>query len=125
MYRIDKIGENVLYLKVLGALNPPVAERLVKEFEEKTKVLENFSVIVDGLDMLLMELKSFEIILNLLKRNNEKLVKSAYVIGPNPALTAETKIMLERAESPKRKLVASLDEAKEWLGISAISIQRD
>jgi hypothetical protein len=125
MYRIEKIGENILYVKVLGALSPEGAETFVKDFEEKTKDLEEFSVIADGMDMILLQIKTFEILLELLKRNNEKLIKAAYVVINNPALDVETRIMLERAESPNRKVVDNLDDAKKWLGISEIVIKRD
>ena len=82
-------------------------------------------MIVDGLDFILLNLKSFEIILEFLKRNNERLVKSAYVIAQNPVLDKEAQILLDRADSPKRKIVDNLDDAKKWIGISEIIIEKD
>jgi hypothetical protein len=125
MFRIEKLGENEFYIKALGTMPPSVAERFISQFNEKTKNLSSFSVIVDGLDFILLNLKSFEIILDFLKKNNERLIRSAYVVGDNPVLDKEAQILLERAESPKRKVVTSLDEAKEWIGIEDIMIKRD
>ncbi len=104
---------------------PSVAERFISEFNEKTKNLSNFSVIVDGLDFILLNLKSFEIILDFLKKNNDRLVRSAYIVADNPVLDKEAQILFERAESLKRKIVVSLEEAKEWIGIEDIIIKRD
>ena len=125
MFRIEKIGENYFYIKLLGTLPPSVAIRLIKEFNEKTKKLKEFSVIVDGLDFILLDLESFEIILDFLKKNNEKLTRSAYVISKNPPLDKEAQVLLDRADSPKRKIVDNLDDAKEWIGISEIIIEKD
>ena len=125
MFRIEKIGENEFYIKALGTMPPSVAERFISEFNEKTKNLSNFSVIVDGLDFILLNLKSFEIILDFLKKNNDRLVRSAYIVADNPVLDKEAQILLERAESSKRKIVTSLEEAKEWIGIEDIIIKRD
>ena len=125
MYKIEKIGDFHFYLKVLGTFPPSVAERFIEDFKEKTNQLEKFSVIVDGLDFILLNLKSFEIILESLKRNNERLIRSAYIIAKNPVLNKEAQILFERAESPKRKIVKNLEEAKEWLGISAVIVERD
>ena len=125
MFRIENIGNNCLLIKALGTFPKSVAKRFISEFEEKTKNLENFSVIVDGTDFILLRLESVEMILDLLKKNNEKLIKSAFIISKNPPLNKEAQILLERADSPKRKIVATLDEAKKWLGISDIIIQKD
>ncbi|MFX1304906.1 MAG: hypothetical protein ACFE9X_16245 [Promethearchaeota archaeon] len=125
MYKLEKIGETHFYLKVLGTFPPSVAERFITEFNEKTKELEEFSVIVDGLDFILLNLKSFDIILDFLKKNNERLVRSAYIVADNPVLNKEAEILLLRADSPKRKLVANFDEAKEWIGIGKILIEKD
>ena len=125
MFRIEKIGENKFYIKALGTMPPSVAERFLSEFNDKTKDLSSFSVIVDGLDFILLNLKSFGIILDFLKKNNDRLVRSAYIVGDNPVLDKEAQILLERAESPKRKVVTNLDEAKQWIGIEDIIIKRD
>ncbi|MFX0022064.1 MAG: hypothetical protein ACFE9S_07035 [Candidatus Hermodarchaeota archaeon] len=125
MYRLEKIGEHHFYLKVIGTFPPSVANRFITEFEEKVKDLKSFSVIVDGLDFILIKLKSFEIVLDFLKRNNQRLVRSAYIIGKNPVLNKEAQILLDKADSPKRKIVESYDDAKEWIGISEIIIEKD
>ena len=125
MFKIEKIGEYHFYIKVLGTFPPSVAERFIEDFNEKTNQLEKFSVIVDGLDFILLNLKSFEIVLDFLKKNNERLVKSAYIVADNPVLNTEAQILLDRADSPKRKLVNNLDEAKEWIGIEKIVIKKD
>jgi len=123
MHKIENIGRNSLYIKATGTLPQSEAEVFVKDFEEKTKDLEKFSVIVDLLDAAFLDLAGFNTLLALLKKDNERLIKSAFVIAQNPPLDAEFKIMLERAASPDRKIVHTLDEAKEWLDISDIIIQ--
>ncbi|MFX0072922.1 MAG: hypothetical protein ACFFAO_17735 [Candidatus Hermodarchaeota archaeon] len=125
MYKIENIGKNYFYIKVLGTFPPSVAKNFIKDFEERTKKFEIYSVIIDGLDFILLNLKSFEIILDFLKKNNDRLVRSAYIIADNPVLDKEAQILLERAESPKRKITVSLEEAKEWIGIEDIIIERD
>ena len=125
MFRIEKIGEHHFYVKVLGTFPPSVAERFITEFSETTKNFKNLSVIVDGLDLIILNLKSFELILEFLKSNNERLVKSAYIIAGNPVLDREAQILLDRAASPKRKIVDNLDDAKQWLGLSEIVIEKD
>jgi len=125
MFRIEKIGEFHFYLKVLGTFPPSVAERFITEFNESTKGLNNFSFIVDGLDLIMLNLKSFEIILDFLKKNNNRLVRSAYIVAGNPVLDKEAQILLDRADSPKRKIVNNLEEARKWIGLSKIIIQRD
>ena len=123
MFRIEKIGESHFYVKVLGTFPPSVAERFITEFNESTKTLKSFSVIVDGLNFILLNLKSFQIILDFLKKNNERLVRSAYIVAGNPVLDKEAQILLDRADSPKRKKVGTLEEAKKWIGLSKIIIQ--
>ncbi len=125
MYKIEKIGKYHLYTKIIGTFPPSVAKKFIDEFEEKTKNLKMFSVIVDGLDFILLNLKSFEIVLEFLKKNNDRLVKSAYIIARNPVLDKEAQILLDRADSPKRKIVENLDDAKKWIGISEIKIEKD
>lgn len=124
MFRIEKIGESHFYIKALGTFPPSVAERFIDEFEEKVKNLKEFSVIIDGVDFIMLNLKSFEIILNFLKRNNEILVRSAYVISKNPLLDKEIQILLQRADSPKRKIVDNLNDAKDWIGVEKINIKK-
>jgi hypothetical protein len=125
MFRIEKVGEHHFYVKVLGTFPPSVAERFITEFNEATKNFEKLSVIVDGVDLIILNLKSFELILKFLKSNNKRLVKSAYIIAGNPVLDKEAQILLDRAASPKRKIVDNLDDAKKWLGLSEIIIEKD
>ena len=94
MFRIENISENCLYIKAIGTFPPPVAENFVEKFEEKTKEMKKFGIIVDLLDASLLNFKSFNIILELLKKDNEKLEKSAFVIAKNPPLDAEFQILL-------------------------------
>ena len=68
MYKIAKIGENVFYLKAVGMFPPSIAKEFVKEFRVKTKKLPKFSVNVDRFDLIMLNLKSFKIILKLLKK---------------------------------------------------------
>jgi len=125
LYRIEKIGDNHFYIKVLGLFPPSVAKRCIKELRKKLEKLKEFSVIVDGLDFIFLNLDSFKIILDYLKENNERLNKSSWIISKNPPLDKEIEFLLERAESPKRKIVQTLDEAKDWIGVSDITIIRD
>ena len=125
MYRIEKIGEYQFYIKVLGTFPPSVAKRFIKEFNKITKKSKLFSVIVDGMDFILLNLESFGIILDFLKKNNDRLHKSAWIISRNPPLDTEIQILLDRAKSPKRKIVQNLDDAKEWIGVSEIIIESD
>lgn len=74
---------------------------------------------------ILLHVNSIEIILNLLQRDNDKLYRSEFIISRNPPLNEEFKYLLEKAESPKRKVVTTLDEAREWIGVSKIIIRRD
>jgi len=124
MYKIEKIGENIFYIKALGTFPKSVAEQFIKDFKEKIKNLEYFSAIIDGLDFILLAMKSFDTILKLLKELNTKLVKSAYV-SKSPVLVKEFEILLERADSPNRTIVDNLDDAKKWLGIKDIVIKKD
>ncbi|MHA2184465.1 MAG: hypothetical protein ACXADU_15710 [Promethearchaeota archaeon] len=123
MFRIEKIGENEFYIKALGTFPPSVAKRFIKEFSEITEKINKFSVIIDGLDFIFLNLESFEIILDTLIKNNNKLVKSAWVISKNPPLDTEIQFLIKKAESPKRKIVQNLDQAKNWVGINKIIIE--
>jgi hypothetical protein len=125
MYKIEKIGKNVFYIKALGTMPPSVAKKLVEDFKEKIENLENISSIVDGLDLIILNLKSFKIILDFLKELNPKLIKAAYVIGKSPVLNKEAEILLERAKSPNRKIVKTLEEAKQWIGIEKIIFKKE
>lgn len=124
MFRIEKIGDNHFLIKVLGTFPPSVAEKFLKEFGQKIEKLNQIFVIIDGADFILLNLESFEIILNFLKDANEKLERSAWIVSKNPLLDKEIQILLNRAESPKRKIVKTLEEAKKWVGIETIIIEK-
>ncbi|NVM45407.1 MAG: hypothetical protein HWN79_10860 [Candidatus Lokiarchaeota archaeon] len=124
MYQIEKINDTCFYIKATGTFPPPLAERFIKEFGELTKDNPNkLSMIVDVTDAILLSINSVDIILDLLKRNNEKLFRSAFIIEKNPPLTEEFKYLLEHAKSPKRKIVSNFEEAKEWIGIEKIEFK--
>ena len=125
MYQIEMLEENKFYIKANGTFPPPVSERFVKEFEELTKSIQSgLCVIIDITDGIFLTLDSIQIILDLLKRNNEKLHRSAFVISKNPPLSKEMNFLLEKASSPKRKIVSTLEDAKEWIGIEKIIFKR-
>ena len=120
MYQIEKINDTCFYIKATGTFPPPVAERFITEFEELTKnIHDKLSIIVDVTDAILLSVNSVEIILELLKKN-KKLFRSAFIIAKNPPLSEEFKYILDRAKSPKRKIVSNLEEAKEWIGIEKV-----
>ena len=125
MYQIEKINDTCFFIKTTGTFPPPVAKRFIKEFEDLTKEIDvNLSIIIDITEAILLSIDSIEIILELLKRNNEKLFRSAFIIAKNPPLSEEFKYLLDRAQSPKRKIVSNLVEAKEWIGIEKIVVKK-
>jgi len=125
MYQIEKLQENKFYIKAIGTFPPPVSEKFVKEFEERTKDIKSeLCVIVDITDAIFLKLDSIQIILDLLKRNNDKLHRSAFIIAKNPPLSEEMKYLIEKASSPKRKIVSNLEEAKQWIGIEEVIIRK-
>jgi len=125
MYQIEKINDACFLIKATGTFPPPVAERFIKEFKELTKdVSENLSIIVDITDAILLSIDSIDIILELLKSDNERLFRSAFIIEKNPALTEEFRYLLDHAKSPKRKIVSNLEEAKEWIGIDKVVVKK-
>jgi hypothetical protein len=125
MYRIEKIGEDKYFIKALGTFPPSVAKSFIKDFNKKTEKSKSLSVIVDGMDFILLNLESFEIILDFLKSNNDRLKRSAWIISRNPPLDKEIQFLLEKAMSPKRKIVENLEEAKDWIGVQEIIIEKD
>jgi hypothetical protein len=126
MYQIEKLNETSFYIKATGTFPPPVAEKFVKEFGELTEdVLDKLSVIVDITDAILLNVNSIEIILELLRKNNERLFRSAFIISKNPPLDEEFQYLINSAKSPKRKIVSSLEEAKEWVGIEKLIFKKD
>jgi len=125
MYQIEKINDTCFLIKATGTFPPPVAERFVKEFKELTKdVNENLSIIVDITDAILLSINSIDIILELLRSDTERLFRSAFIIEKNPALTEEFRYLFDHAQSPKRKIVSSLEEAKEWIGIDKVVVKK-
>ncbi len=125
MYQLEKIGENSFYFKVIGTFPPSIAKRFMEEFDEKIKELNNYSIIIDGLNFIFLNLESLELLMEYLKKNNEKLTKSAYIVEEkNLILGKEIEYLLDRAESPKRKIVHDFDGAKAWIGIKNIIIDK-
>jgi len=125
MFQIEKLNETSFYIKAIGTFPPTVAQNFVKEFEDLTREIKsNLRVIVDITDAIFLKFDSIEIILDLLKRDNEKLYKSAFVISKNPPLDEEFTYILKKAQSPKRKIVSNLDEAKKWIEIEDIIFRK-
>ena len=125
MYQFEKINDTCFYIKATGTFPPPVAEKFIKEFKALTKdINENLSIIVDITDAILLSIDSIDIILELLKKNNERLFRSAFIIEKNPPLNEEIKYLLDHAQSPKRKIVSNIEEAKEWIGIDEIVVKK-
>jgi hypothetical protein len=125
MYQFEKINDTCFYIKATGTFPPPVAEKFIKEFKAVTKdINENLSIIVDITDAILLSIDSIDIILELLKKNNERLFRSAFIIEKNPPLNEEIKYLLDHAQSPKRKIVSNIEEAKEWIGIDEIVVKK-
>lgn len=125
MYQIEKLQDKKFYIKATGTFPPPVSSRFVTEFEELTKEIKSgLCVIVDITDAILLKFDSIQIILDLLKRNNHKLYRSAFIITKNPPLSEEMRYILEKAASTKRKIVSTLEEAKNWIGIDEVIIDK-
>ena len=125
MYQIEKLRENKFYIKAIGTFPPPISEKFVNEFEELTKDIKSgLCVIVDITDAILLKLDSIQIILDLLRRNNDKLHRSAFVITQNPPLSEEMRYLIEKASSPKRKIVSNLVDAKKWIEIEKVIIRK-
>lgn len=126
MFQIEKLNDTSFYIKAIGTFPPSVAESFVNKFGALTKdIKDNLRVIVDITDAIFLKFDSIEIILDLLRKNNEKLYRSAFVISKNPPLDKEFKFILEKAQSPKRKIVSNLNEAKEWIGIADIILKKE
>jgi len=125
MFQFEKINDTCFYIKATGTFPPSVARRFVREFKDLTKgINENLSIIVDITDAILLSIHSIELILELLKKNNKRIFRSAFIIEKNPALNEEIKYLLDHAKSPKRKIVSNLEEAKHWIGIDKIVFKR-
>ncbi len=125
MYKIEKIEDNILYIKAIGTFPPSVTDVFIEDFENLTMNVEKFSVIVDLLDAVLLHLQSFDKVLDFLKKNNEKLEKSVFIISKNPLLKKEFEVLIQEAGSPNRKIVKDFEEAKDWIGINEIRIKKE
>ena len=124
MYQIEKLNKSHFYIKAIGDFPPPMAKKFVAEFKESTSTIkQDLRVIVDISDAILLNINSIELILDLLKENNQKLYKSAFIISYNPPLGEEFKYLFKKAQSDKRKIVYSLEEAKDWIEIEDIVIK--
>ena len=125
MYQIEELKNDCFFIKATGNFPLPVAQEFAKEFEEKTaSIKNNLCVIVDITDAIFLKLESLTTILDLLKRDNYRLHKSAFIISNNPPLDTEFLYLLEKANSPKRKVVSTLEEAKTWVGIDKIIVKK-
>ena len=125
MYQIKKLNESYFFIKAIGDFPPETAKMFVKEFKNLTSdIKKDLRVIVDISDAILLNIRSIEIILELLKENNDKLYKSAFIISYNPPLDKEFSYLFEKAKSEKRKIVSTFDEAKSWIEIQDIIIKK-
>ena len=125
MYQLEKIGEDAFFFKVIGSFPPSIAEEAIEDFLKITKTLGEFSAIIDLSDARLVKLDSIEIVIEFFKNNEPKLVKSAIIISENPPLDSEFVYILDKVKSVKRRIVNNLEEAKKWLGIEDVIIQKD
>jgi anti-anti-sigma regulatory factor len=123
MYKIEQISENQFYVKLMGDFFPDEAKDVSNDFLQKVKNSKKINVIIDMLDLVLIRLSSLKILIELLNNTKKKLERSAYVISFNPPLSEELKYVLNKSKSPNRKVVHSLDEGKEWTGITEIKIR--
>lgn len=122
MYKIEKIGRQDFYVKVMGLFPPPAAQRFSEKFLKEIEGLDKFRVIIDLLDAILIKVDSLDIIIELLDKTEPHLDKAAYCLPHNPPLKEELKYILSKSQSNKRKIVKTLDEGKIWTGISNIVI---
>ena len=125
MYQLEKIGETSFLFKAIGSFPPSIAKESIEDFLKYTKEMSEFSAIIDLTDVSLIKFDSIELIVNFFKNNEPKLVKSAVVISKNPPLDTEFEYILNQVNSAKRKIVHSLEEARKWLGLKEIRIQKD
>ena len=73
----------------------------------------------------MINFNSIELLVEFFKNNEPKLIKSAVIISENPPLDTEFEYILNQVNSAKRKIVRNLDDAKKWIGIDKIIIQKD
>ena len=125
LYQLEKIGDASFLFKAIGSFPPSIAEEAIEDFLKITKDMSMFSAIIDLTDVRLISFNSIELVVEFFKKNEPKLVKSAVVISENPPLDTELEYILKQVNSTKRKIVSNLDEAKNWIGIDEIIIQKD
>ncbi|NHJ25084.1 MAG: hypothetical protein EAX89_10940 [Candidatus Lokiarchaeota archaeon] len=95
MYQIEKLSDTCFFIKAIGTFP------------------------------FFLKLESLNAILDLLKRDNDRLYRTAFIISNNPPLDTEFSFLLDKAKSSKRKIVSNLEEAKRWIGLSRIIIKKD
>jgi len=125
MYQLEKIGENSFYFKAIGSLPPSIAEEAIENFLKLTKDMPKFSAIIDLSDARLIKFDSFKIIIEFFRKNESKLIKTGIVISENPPLDTEFDYILKQVKSAKRKIVSTLEDAKNWIGIKEIIVQKE
>jgi hypothetical protein len=125
MYQLEKIGERSFLFKAIGSFPPSIAEEAIEDFLKITKHMSEFSAIIDLTDARLINFNSIELIVEFFKNNETKLLKSAVIISENPPLDVEFEYILKQVNSMKRKIVSNLEEAKKWIGIDKIIVQKD
>ena len=125
MYQLEKIGENSFLFKAIGSFPPSIAEEAIEDFLKITKHMSEFSAIIDLTDARLINFNSIELVVDFFKNNETKLLKSAVIISENPPLDVEFEYILKQVNSMKRKIVSNLEEAKKWIGIDKIIVQKD
>ncbi|TFF99669.1 MAG: hypothetical protein EU541_04385 [Promethearchaeota archaeon] len=125
MYKIENLGGNAFYIKIMGRIPLQAAEGFSKKFLKEIEGMNNVRVIIDLLDSNLVKIASLDTIIELMNITEERLGRSAFCVPHNPPLREELKYVLEKAQSPKRKIVYSLEEAKQWTGISEIIIKKE
>ena len=125
MYQLEKIGENSFLFKAIGSFPPSIAEEAIEDFLKITKHMSEFSAIIDLTDARLINFNSIELVGDFFKNNETKLLKSALIISENPPLDVEFEYILKQVNSMKRKIVSNLEEAKKWIGIDKIIVQKE
>ena len=125
MYQLEKIGETSFLFKAIGSFPPSIAREAIEDFLKITSKMSQFSAIIDLSGVSLIKFDSIELIVEFFKNNEPKLVNSAVVISKNPPLDTEFEYILNKVNSAKRKIVNSLEEARKWLGLNEIRIQKD
>jgi len=125
LYQLEKIGDNSFLFKAIGSFPPSIAEEAIEDFLKITKHMSEFSAIIDLTDARLINFNSIELIVEFFKNNETKLLKSAVIISENPPLDVEFEYILKQVNSVKRKIVSNLEEAKKWIGIDKLIVQKD